>query len=205
MRDTRAGTTPAGRRRARSAVLRLGLGVLLVGLAPVTVRADDAVPPEAAGRAAFHTSLAGTLVPVLAGTAWALASPADDTVPGIALAAIGVYLGPATGYLAHGAPRRGLTGVGTRALVSVATCAVAAGVVITSYGSGGEDALGPGENVAIAVLSAGALAVAGSAAWDIAHVGRLVGTAPSAGAGVRSSTMLGLTPAGPGVAFVARF
>lgn len=87
----------------------------LIGLAALALLPAVALAEPSPGTATW-ISLGSTLVPCAAGTALFVS---DNPEAGWSLAAAGVMLGPAAGYLYGGRTGRGLAGVGIRAGASV--------------------------------------------------------------------------------------
>jgi hypothetical protein len=102
----------------RQVVWAIALGLVLPG--------SSAAQAEDRAQRAFRTSVVGTAIPLVVGTAIMGASDAEgDQVAGYAIASLGLSVGPALGHWQLGEHRTGWLGAGGRLLLAWGSVALA--------------------------------------------------------------------------------
>ena len=131
----------------------------------LTCTAAPAAAQRVSEATAFQRSLLGTVIPMGAGWAIALASGGDDNSAVAGLAGLsftgGLIVGPALGYFHAGKPGRAWAGIGARVLGLGAMV----GALAESWECSGSEC-----DPATAVYVAGSILTIGSASYDIASV-----------------------------------
>lgn len=109
----------------------------------------------------FYVGLAATAVPTVAGVA--LLSGSGSTAPGLALASVGIILGPSIGDWSGGLAGRGLMFAGLRAATAAGGFL---GVALTCW----DDCTDSEERTSTAIGVASSAALLGLVVWDLATV-----------------------------------
>jgi hypothetical protein len=136
------------------------------------LEAPQKIPSEAT---ALRASLAGTIVPIATGfIIKSLENPNSNHAVPAALILTGLTIGPATGYFYGGCHKRGLKGIGIRALTIGGTTALAYALIKKSQEADKESNemfAGAGEALfAIAVIGVGSIALITEDIIDLARV-----------------------------------